>query len=444
MPWELVIWIISAVLCLGLLSQRWWEPRLPVWLQRGRGGPWRWYLFGFPVVVCRMLFTWRRLCQNADLAVARRPRYTVIGRDAMVKGSALRPVPPRLGLPRAMLTGLSVRVHLLPGQTPALFIRNAEAFVHAWRVHAVRVISVKRGEVLIIATARDPLADNTAWRRFPAPRLLTAVVGRMGDGSAWTIDLRKVPHWLVAGATQSGKSTLLASLVSELGAQHVALVGIDCKGGMELGLFARRLSALATNRGEALALLAALVEEVEDRMAVCRSAGVRSVWELGDDARPVPVVVVVDEIAELYLSGGSLAGRKESLECSTLLLRLAQLGAALGVYLVVAAQRFGSELGPGATALRAQLGGRVCHRVHDEATAEMTLGDLSPDAVIVAQAITEDERGVAVTTIGGQWTRARSHLVTPDGAQRHAEQNAHLTPDLPALTRAMGQGGDAA
>ncbi len=443
MPWELIVWIMSAVLCLGLLTQWWWEPRMPFWLRQGKGGPWRWYLFGYPLTVCRMRWTWRRLCQNADLAVARRPRYTMIGRDTMVKGSALRPIPPRLGVPRAMMTGLSVRVHLHPGQTPAQFIRTAEAFIHAWRVHSVRVISVKRGEVLIIATALDPLADNAAWRRFPPPRLLAAVVGRTGDGSPWTMDLRKVPHWLVAGATQSGKSTLLASLVTELGAQPVALVGIDCKGGMELGLFARRLSALATSRAEAVALLSALVEEAEARMAVCRSAGVRSVWELDDDARPVPVVLVVDELAELYLAGSTLAGRKESLECSTLLLRLAQLGAALGMHLVVAAQRFGSELGPGATALRAQLGGRICHRVHDEGTAEMTLGDLSPDAVIVAQAITEDERGVAVTTIGGQWTRARSSPVTPEEARHHAQENAHRTPDLPALTRALQSGGGA-
>ncbi|WP_254708039.1 FtsK/SpoIIIE domain-containing protein [Streptomyces lunaelactis] len=443
MPWELVIWIVSALMCLGLLTQWWWEPRAPFWLRRSMDSPWRWYLLGFPLTVLRIRWTWRRLCHTADLSVVRRPRYHVIGRNTIVKGSALRPTAPRLGVPRATMTGLSVRVHLHPGQTPREFIANAETFIHAWRVHSVRVISVKRGQVLIIATARDPLAQSAAWRRFPAPRLMAAVVGRTGDGSAWVLDFRKVPHWLVAGATQSGKSTLLASLVTELGAQPVALVGIDCKGGMELSLFARRLSALATNRAEAVELLTALVAEVERRMAVCRSAGVRSVWELADDTRPVPVVIVVDEIAELYLAG-TLAGRKEANECSTLLLRLGQLGAALGVHLVVAAQRFGSDLGPGATALRAQLGGRVCHRVNDESTAEMTLGDLSPDAVAVAQAITEEERGVAVTTIGGHWVRARSHLVTPDEARHYAEQNAHRTPDVPGLIRAMESGGDAA
>lgn len=314
--------------------------------------------------------------------------------------------------------------------------------MHAWRVHSVRVISPERGEVLIVAVARDPLVVDQARRMYPAPRFMAAVVGRTGDSSAWIIDLRKIPHWLVVGATQSGKSTLLAALVTHLGAQPVALVGIDCKGGMEFSLFVKRLSALATNRAEALGLLKAMITEAEARMAVCRAAGVRSVWDLDADERPVPIVVLVDEIAELYLAGATLAGRKEAVECSTALLRLAQLGAALGIHLVVAAQRFGSELGPGATALRAQLGGRICHRVNDEASAEMALGDLSPDAIAVAQAITEDEKGVAVTTIGGHWVRARSILLTPDNVRQYAARNAHRTPELPHLAAALEAGGE--
>ena len=72
-------------------------------------------------------------------------------------------------------------------------------------------------------------------------------------------------------------------------------------------------------------------------------------------ARPAPVVVIVDEIAELYLTSGSKEDRAEAEQCATYLLRIAQLGAALGIHLVVAGQRVGSDLGPGVTALRAQL-----------------------------------------------------------------------------------------
>src|SRR5262249_17276010 len=90
-------------------------------------------------------------------------------------------------------------------------------------------------------------------------------------------------------------------------------------------------------------------------------------------------------------------------------------------------------LGSGVTALRAQLSGRVVHRVNDPATAEMALGDLAPDAVAVAQSITEHEQGVAVTTIGGGWVRARSTLVTTEEARPTAALHAGLVPVLACL-----------
>jgi DNA segregation ATPase FtsK/SpoIIIE, S-DNA-T family len=332
--------------------------------------------------------------------------------------------------------GLTVAVQLHAGQTPATYLKAADAFVHAWKVHAVRVTSPERGLVLLTAMASDPL-QRPGLATAPA-ELLSALIGALESGGAWVMNLRLVPHWLIAGATRSGKSTLLARLITQLAPQPVALVGIDCKGGMELGLFAGRLSALATSRREAVTVLSTLALDMQERMSVCRSAGVRSIWELPDKLRPVPVVVIVDEIAELYLSDGRRESKAETEQCSTLLLRLAQLGAALGVHLVVAGQRVGSDLGPGVTALRAQLGGRICHRVNDPGTAEMTLGDLNKDAVTVAQAITAEERGVAVCTgPDGSWSRARSHLTPTEEAVSTARKHAALTPDMPALNRAL-------
>jgi S-DNA-T family DNA segregation ATPase FtsK/SpoIIIE len=201
---------------------------------------------------------------------------------------------------------------------------------------------------------------------------------------------------------------------------------------MELSLYGARLSALATNRAQAVKLLAALVDMTLDRMAVCRAAHVRNVWGLTDKERPIPVVVIVDEIAELFL----IANRSEKDEAqaaATALIRLAQLGAALGVFLIVAGQRVGSDMGPGVTALRAQLGGRVCHRVSDPGTAEMALGDLNPDALKAAQAITPEQAGTAVLASGDGWERARSHLITEADAEAIAAEYAHLTPYLPEL-----------
>ncbi|MGJ5828022.1 FtsK/SpoIIIE domain-containing protein [Streptomyces ossamyceticus] len=396
---------------------------------------WHWYLAGYPVTACRVMFTWRKVAMLNDLTVSKRPPRGLLG-DVVVKGDPLRPIAPRISFPRATRMGLTVLVRLHAGQTPATYLKTADALVHAWRVHAVRVTSPERGLVLLAATASDPLA-RPGLATAPAA-LLSALIGALESGGAWVMDLRLVPHWLITGATRSGKSTLLARLIAQLAPQPVALVGIDCKGGMELGLFAGRLSALATCRREAVAVLSTLVVDMQDRMAACRSAGVRSIWELPDKLRPVPVVVIVDEIAELYLSDGTRESKAEAEQCSTLLLRLAQLGAALGLHLVVAGQRVGSDLGPGVTALRAQLGGRICHRVNDPGTAEMTLGDLNKDAVAVAQSITAEEQGVAVCTgPDGGWSRARSHLTTTEQAVSTARKHAEMVPELPTLGRAL-------
>lgn len=440
-----LVWSAAVLLLVGLPTRRWWRP----WLARRGvnvgGVPWGWYLRGYPVVVLRMRLRWRQVCMVNGLSIAKRPGARVLG-DVAVQGTALRQMPPRLGLPRPTRTGLVVRVRLIPGQTPVPFLAAVSALEHAWEVHAVRVTSPRRGEVVITVTARDALSGSKSAVLPPRPaRLLCARVGTIDDGGLWEIDLRTVPHWLVIGATRSGKSTLLAALVSELAGQAVALVGIDCKGGMELGLFGPRLSVLACSRAEAVRVLGVLVGEIEARMRVCRSAGARSVWDLPEVDRPVPVVVLVDEIAELYLADGSKESREEAARCSTLLLRLAQLGAALGLHLVVAGQRVGADLGSGVTALRAQLGGRIVHRVNDAATAEMALGDLAPDAVAVAQSITETEQGVAVTTIGGRWVRARSRLVTTTQARQAALDTASLAPRLPALAGIdMVKGGEVA
>ncbi|MBT2387467.1 FtsK/SpoIIIE domain-containing protein [Streptomyces sp. ISL-11] len=428
--------LVLATLAWLLVAGAHVRERYPVWF---------WYLTGYPLTALRVVRTWRKVAQLNDLAVSPRPSRGLVG-DLVVKGEALRPIAPRTSFPKATRAGLSVVVRLHPGQTPAPFISAADALAHAWRVHAVRVTSPERGLVHLVATAGDPL-KRPGLASAPAV-LLSALIGILESGGAWVMNLRQVPHWLIVGATQSGKSTLLARLVAQLARQPVALVGIDCKGGMELGLFEYRLSGLATNRREAVAVLGALVEEMNARMEICRMEGVRSIWDLPDKLRPVPIVVIVDELAELYLSDGTREGKVEVERCSTLLLRIAQLGATLGLHLAVAGQRVGSDLGSGVTALRAQLSGRICHRVNDPGTAEMTLGDLNKDAVAVAQSITSEEKGVAVcTTADGGWGRARSHLTTIEEARKATSAYAHLTPELLRVRRALlmaGAGGESA
>ncbi len=100
------------------------------------------------------------------------------------------------------------------------------------------------------------------------------------------------------------------------------------------------------------------------------------IWDLPDHLRPVPVVVLVDEVAELALFATKDEEKRRD-RIITALVRLAQLGRAAGIYLEICGQRFGSELGKGITMLRAQLTGRTAHRVNDESSRTWPSGHLS-------------------------------------------------------------------
>ncbi|MFE6282597.1 FtsK/SpoIIIE domain-containing protein [Streptomyces sp. NPDC057877] len=400
-----------------------------------------WSTVGLPVSVVRLLASYSSTMEACGLTVEP-SRWRALAVKAATRRE-VRPVPPRRGLIRPT-TGLRLRLRLAPGQEPADVAASAERLRHAWGVHAVYVRDVKPGVVELRLVGFDVLRKVRMPRRVPGGPLRVPVALRE-DATAFVRDYHAVPHELVLGATLSGKSMYLRNLLTGLAAQPVVLVGIDCKRGVELAPFAPRLSALATDADQAAELLPVLVKEMEDRYDLIKARQglapgapdeqiTSDIWGLPESERPYPIVLFIDEVAELFL----VATRKEEErrdEMVTQLIRLAQLGRAAGIYLEVCGQRFGAELGKGATMLRAQLTGRVCHRVNDEASAKMALGDIAPEAVFAACAIAAELPGLAVVgdTSGG-WSRIRiPHLSLADAAAT-CRETAHLAPDVPALT----------
>ncbi|GAB2469394.1 FtsK/SpoIIIE domain-containing protein [Streptomyces incanus] len=400
-----------------------------------------WSTVGLPLSVARLLASYSSTMDACGLTVEP-PRWRALAVRATTRRE-VRPVPPRRGVIRPNSTGLRVRLRLAPGQEPADVAASAERLRHAWGVHAVYVRDVKPGIVELRLVGYDVLRKVRMPRRVDSGPLRVPVALRE-DATAFVRDYRAVPHELVLGATLSGKSMYLRHLISGLAAQPVALVGIDCKRGVELAPFASRLSALATDPDEAAELLPVLVKEMEDRYDLIKARqGIASgtpdeeitsdVWGLPESERPSPVVLFVDEVAELFL----VATRKDEErrdQMVTHLIRLAQLGRAAGIYLEVCGQRFGAELGKGATMLRAQLTGRVCHRVNDEASAKMALGDIAPEAVLAACSIAPELPGLAVVgdTSGG-WSRIRTPYLSLADAATTCRDSAHLIPDITAL-----------
>ncbi|MCF4139556.1 conjugal transfer protein TraS [Streptomyces sp. Tue 6430] len=395
-----------------------------------------WWLVGYPLVALRVLATYRATMDACGLTVpasaVRRATARMIGREAA-------PVPPRRSFPLPTGSGLVMRLRMATGQAPEDFMASADRLRHAWSAHAVHIRPTKPGRLELRLIGWDVLADVRRPRQQSGD-LLSLPLALRDDGRWHVRDFRAVPHELILGATQSGKSVYLRNLLCGLARQPVVLVGIDCKWGVELAPFAPRLSALADTPDRANDLLDALLEEMEARFRLIglASAGpdtvlTSEVWGLPDKVRPVPVVVVVDEVAELFLAA-SRDDEKRRDAMVTKLIRIAQLGRAAGIYLEVCGQRFGSELGKGATMLRAQLTGRVCHRVNDESSANMALADISPEAALAATAIPAERPGVAILgDSSGGWSRARSPHLTLDEAAAVCRATSALVPELPRL-----------
>ncbi|MFB7370247.1 FtsK/SpoIIIE domain-containing protein [Streptomyces sp. NPDC056222] len=390
-----------------------------------------WSLVGLPVTQVRFAMTYRSTMDVCGLTV-QPSRFRAFLVRNVARRSDVQPVPPKIRRVRGSSTGMRVTLRLPAGLEPADVVAASERLRHAWGVHSVNVVETKPGFVELRMTGYDVLRRVKMPRRVPSGPM-TVPVALREDGTAFVRDYLKVPHALTLGANQSGKSMYQRNLVAGLARLRVALVGIDCKRGVEQRGYAPRLSALAITPQEASGLLDALVDEMEDRFDLLSEYGVADVWALPEQVRPVPVVLLVDEVAELFLITGKKDEERRD-RMVTQMIRLGQLARAAGIFLEVCGQRFGSDLGKGATTLRAQLTGRVVHRVNDKQTADMGLGDIAPDAVVAVTAIPPDQPGVAVAgDSSGGWSRIRTPELSAADAAATCAQYAHLTPDLPAL-----------
>ncbi|WP_404974500.1 FtsK/SpoIIIE domain-containing protein [[Kitasatospora] papulosa] len=394
-----------------------------------------WSLAGLPVARVRFAATYRSTMDVCGLTVQPSRLRAFMVRN-VARRPDVQPVPPKVRRVRGSSTGMRVTLRLPAGLEPADVAAASERLRHAWGVHSVHVVETKPGFVELRMTGYDVLRRVKTPRHLPRKATtgpLVVPVALREDGTAFVRDYQKIPHSLTLGANQSGKSMFQRNLITGLAKLPVGLIGIDCKRGVEHRGYAPRLSALAITPDEASQLLEALVQEMEDRFDTLSAHGVSDLWDLPAKARPVPLVVLVDEVAELFL----VAVKKDEERRDRMvmhLVRLAQMARAVGIYLEICGQRFGSELGKGATMLRAQLTGRVVHRVNDKQTADMGLGDIAPDAVFAVTTIPPDRPGVAVAgDSSGGWSRIRTPEMSAADTVAICHEYAHLTPDIPAL-----------
>ncbi|MGW3123241.1 FtsK/SpoIIIE domain-containing protein [Streptomyces sp. NPDC001107] len=409
-------------------------------LLRWRRPAWYWMTFGVTLASLRVLVRYASVMDACGLTVPPSRWRLALARVTNRPVPASRP--PRILRFRPTRTGLVLRLGLRPGQDAFDVAAASDRLRHSFSMYGVTSREVRSGVVEVRMTGYDVLKRVQMPAKVDT-RPMRVPVALREDGSVHYRNYRAVPHALTLGATESGKSVYQRNLVAGLAPMDVALVGIDCKQGVELFPLARRFSALADNPDTAADLLDALVTRMEGVYQLIRAEQrvtsdvpdaeiAADIWDLADDLRPTPIVVLVDEVAELALSTKKNDPRRDRIIRA--LVRLAQLGRAAGIYLEICGQRFGSELGDGITMLRAQLTGRTAHRVNDETSAKMAFGDISPDAVLAAIQIPAELRGLAIAgdSTGG-WHRIRAPHTSLRQAVNTCNRHADRTPALPEL-----------
>lgn len=251
-----------------------------------------------------------------------------------------------------------------PGVKVQRVIALADDLALSLKVASVRVYAPVPGKGTVgievpnlkreIVSLREIL-DSDQFSREENP--LTLALGKDTFGVPYVCDLGKMPHLLIAGATGTGKSvcinSILMSLLYRNSPESLRLIMIDPKM-LELSVYDRiphLKSPVVTNPKRARGVLWWAVEEMERRYRLMMELGVRNLdgynkiideqgpeslsskgEVVGEVISKLPyIVVVVDELADLMLTVGR--------EIEELLTRLAQKARAAGIHLIVATQR---------------------------------------------------------------------------------------------------------
>ncbi len=210
---------------------------------------------------------------------------------------------------------------------------------------------------------------------------LAFALGQDAGGQSLVLDLAAMPHVLIAGATGSGKSVCINSLVASLlmtrPPDELRMIMVDPKR-VELTPFngiPHLVTPVIVEPDEVQPALRGLINEMTRRYKLMEETGVRNIAGYNAKAASDPMcflVLIVDELADLMMTGG--------LEVEQQLVRLAQLGRAAGIHMVLATQRPSVKVVTGL--LKANVPARVAFAVASQVDSRVILDGAGADALM--------------------------------------------------------------
>ena len=224
------------------------------------------------------------------------------------------------------------------------------------------------------------LMDIADFRKISSKGGLPIALGEDTGGNPVVTDLASLPHLLIAGATGSGKSVCLNSIVASLlftkPPDQLRMVMVDPKR-VELTPFngvPHLISPVIVDVEEVNPTLRALIAEMLRRYKLMEELGTRNIsgYNVKSEA-PMPyLMLIVDELADLMMMGG--------FEMEQNLVRLAQLGRAVGIHLILATQRPSVNVVTGL--LKANVPARVAFAVASQVDSRVILDTVGAEKLL--------------------------------------------------------------
>ena len=234
-----------------------------------------------------------------------------------------------------------------PGIKVNRFVALSDDLALALKARRIRILAPVPGKGAVGIEVPNPTPETVYLREvidLVSREKLPIALGKKIEGEPFVADITAMPHLLIAGATGSGKSVCIHSIIASMlltrTPSEVRLAMIDPKM-LELSIYEgipHLWAPVVIETEKATMLLEALVKEMENRYKRLSRIGVRSIEEFNskltpesEDERLPFIVLFIDELADLMVT--------VSRDIEPAIARLAHMARAVGIHMVLATQR---------------------------------------------------------------------------------------------------------